>query len=205
MRQYAKGARYPYGNSMAFEISKRLPNFVDFKHFKKAGVTGFTSGMIDGFTSYHSMTDNLENVDQRSLQQVGDNMLGMVKRLGNLDLQNTKGPNVSYFNIFGFWFIYYPASLNLLFIIITTVLFSVLLYIGFSKRKIKIPGFLVSIIALAVTIAMTYFLSVFILKKIIRHYPFYTHFDENNSYNSTWYFLSMTFVALFIFSLSINI
>lgn len=200
MREYAKGVKYPYANSMAFEISKRLPNFVDFKHFKKAGVTGFTSGMIDGFTSYHSMTDNLENVDQRSLQQVGDNMLGMVKRLGNRDLQNSKGPNASYFNVFGFWFIYYPASLNLLFIIITTLLFSALLYIGFSKRKIKISGFLVSIIALPVTIVITYFVSAFILKRIIRHYPSYTHFDENNSYNSTWYFLSMTFVALFIFS-----
>ncbi len=200
MREYAKGIKYPFANSMAFEISKRLPNFVDFKYFKKAGATGFTSGMIDGFTSYHSMTDNLENVDQRSLQQVGDNMLSMIKRLGNRELKNTKGPNVSYFNIFGFWFIYYPAFLNVFFIIITTLLFLVSLYIGFSKRKIKITGFIVSMIALPATMAITYFVAAFILKRIIQHYPFYSHFDENNSYNSHWYFLSMTLFPILIFS-----
>ncbi len=200
MREYAKGAKYPYGNSMAFEISKRLPNFVDFKQFKKAGITGFTSGMIDGLTSYHSMTDNLENVDQRSLQQVGDNMLGMINQLGNRDLKNTKGPNVSYFNAFGYWFIFYPAFLNIFFAIITTLLFLAVLYIGFSRGQIKIPGFLISIIALPVTITITYFASSFILKRIIRHYPLYAHFDENNSYNSNWYFLSMTLLAIFFFS-----
>ncbi len=46
MREYAKGIKYPYANSMAFEISKRLPNFVDFKEFKNNGVTGFTNEYI---------------------------------------------------------------------------------------------------------------------------------------------------------------
>ncbi|MEO6637304.1 MAG: M20/M25/M40 family metallo-hydrolase [Ginsengibacter sp.] len=201
MREYARGIKYPYGNSMAFEISKRLPNFVDFQEFKQAGVTGFTSGMINGFTSYHSMTDNLQNLDQRSLQQVGDNMLSMVKRLENSNLVNTKSPNVSYFNVFGFWFVYYPASLNLIFVIITTLLFAVVLYIGFVNEKIKVPGFAVAAIALPATMALTYFASSFLLTKIIKRYPFYTHFDENNSYNSEWYFLSMTLLAIFFFSL----
>ena len=200
MKEYAKGIKYPYGNSMAFEISKRLPNYVDFKEFKKAGTTGFTSGMIDGFTSYHSMTDNLQNVDQRSLQQVGDNMLSMIKRLENRELTNTKGPNVSYFNVFGFWFVYYRDFLNIIFVIITTLLFAAALYIGFAKGKIKLPGFLVSILALPLTMAITYFISFFLLKRVIRHYPAYTHFDGNNSYNSGWYFLSITLLSMLFFS-----
>lgn len=201
MKEYAKGVKYPYANSMAFEISKRLPNYVDFKEFKKAGATGFTSGIIDGFTSYHNMTDNLKNVDQRSLQQVGDNMLSMIRQLENKDLRNTKAANVSYFNVFGFWFVYYPDFLNIIFVIITTLFFAVVLYIGFAKDKIKRSGFLISMFALPVTIVITYFASSFVLQRIIRHYPLYTRFDENNSYNSEWYFLSMTFLPIFFFSL----
>lgn len=200
MREYAKGIKYPYANSMAFEISKRLPNYVDFKEFKNAGATGFTSGIIDGFTSYHSMTDNLQNLDQRSLQQVGDNVLSMIKRLENRELKNTKGANVSYFNVFGFWFVYYPDFLNIIFVIITTLSFAVVLYIGFAKGKIKLPGFLISILALPLTMVITYFTSFFLLKRIIRHYPFYTHFDGNNSYNSDWYFLSITLLSMLFFS-----
>ncbi|MEO8112233.1 MAG: M20/M25/M40 family metallo-hydrolase [Ginsengibacter sp.] len=200
MKEYARGIKYPYGNSLAFEISKRLPNYVDFKEFKKAGATGFTSGMIDGFTSYHNMTDNLQNVDQGSLQQVGDNMLSMIKRLENRELKNTKAANVSYFNVFGFWFVYYPDSLNIIFVIITTLLFAVVFYIGFAKGKIKLPGFLVSILALPLAMAITYFTSFFLLKRVIRHYPLYTHFDGNNSYNSDWYFLSITLLSMMFFS-----
>lgn len=200
MKEYAKGIKYPYANSLAFEISKRLPNFVDFNEFKKAGATGFTSGMIEGFTSYHSMTDNLQNVDQRSLQQIGDNMLSMIRQLENHDLKNTKGANVSYFNVFGFWFVYYPDFLNIIFVIITTLLFVVVLYTGFAKGRIKVAGFLVSILALPLTMVITYFTSFFLLKRIIRHYPFYTHFDGNNSYNSGWYFLSITLLSMLFFS-----
>ncbi|MEP6583449.1 MAG: M20/M25/M40 family metallo-hydrolase [Ginsengibacter sp.] len=200
MREYGRGVKYPYGNSMAFEISKRLPNYVDFYQFQKGGVSGFTSGMIDGFTSYHSMTDNAANLDQKSLQQVGDNILSMTKHLGNDELKNTKAGALSYFNIIGFWFVYYPSFLNFFFIIITTLFFLVLIYAGFRKQKIRLSKFLVSIIALPASMVATYFVSAFFLQKIIKHYPLYTHFDANNSYNSYWYFLAITMLAIIIFS-----
>ncbi len=201
MRQYAKGVKYPIANSMGYEISKRMPNYVDFSYFRKANITGFANGLLGGYAYYHSMADNTENLDRGSLQQVGDNMLSMMKQIGNLPLENTKAPDLSYFNVFGYWLIYYPSSLNLFFIIATTLLFIIILFIGIRRKKIRLPGFIAGVFALPIVMAATYFSSAFVLKKIINHYPLYRHFYDNNSYNSGWYFLTMTMLALFLFSL----
>lgn len=202
IRQYAKGTKYPIGNSMGYEISKRMPNSVDFRYFRKAGVTGFTNGLVEGYSSYHSMTDKPENLDLRSLQQAGDNMLSMAKYVANMPpLGNTKTPDLSYFNVFGYWFVYYPSSLNLYLIVAVTLIFVLIMITGIRNGKIKPAGFIAGAVALPVCMAISYFVSLFLLKRIIKHYPLYTHFYGNNSYNSEWYFLSMTMLSLFIFSI----
>ncbi len=202
IKQYSKAIKYPIANSIGYEIAKRLPNSVDFLYFKKAGVTGFTNGLIGGYANYHSMTDNPGNFDQRSLQQVGDNMLSMTEYVGKLPvLEKTKSADVSFFNVFGYWFIYYPSSLNLYFIIATTILFIFILFTAIRRKIVRPPGFIAGVVALPVTMAISYFLGVFLLKRILNHYPLYTHFYGNNSYNSEWYFLAMTMLSLFIFSM----
>ncbi len=201
IKQYAKGEKYPAANSMGYEISKRLPNDADFTYFLKAGVTGFANGLIEGYSNYHTMNDSPEKLDQGSLQQVGDNMLGMIKQLGNTSLNKTTAPDVSYFNLYGYGFIYYPSSLNIFFIIAASVLFVFVFIKGIQLKKIRITGFVLSLVALPVTLAATYFISKFVLQKILNHYPLYSHFYENNSYNSGWYFLAMSMLSLLIFSL----
>ncbi|MEO7393459.1 MAG: M20/M25/M40 family metallo-hydrolase [Chitinophagaceae bacterium] len=201
MRQYAKGIKYPVANSMGYEISRRMPNDADFTYLKKAGITGFTNGLLGGYSNYHSMTDSPENLDMKSLQHVGDNMLSITKQIGNIPLQNTKAPDLSYFNLYGFWFIHYPSSWNIYLIIATTILFIAVFLITIRKNQIRLWGFIAGTIALPVTLIITYFFSSFIVKKILTHYPLYSHFYENNSYNSGWYFLSMTMLALGFFSL----
>ncbi len=202
IKQYSKGIKYPIANSMGYEVTRRLPNTVDFLYFKKAGVTGFTNGLLGGYANYHSMTDNPGNFDQQSLQQVGDNMLSMTRYVGNMhDLDKTKSADVSFFNVFGYWLIYYPSSLNLYFIIATTLLFILVLYAAIRRKKVSPQGFIAGFVALPVTMIISYFSGAFLLKKIIDHYPLYTHFYGNNSYNSEWYFLAMTMLSLFIFAL----
>ena len=202
IQTYAKGVRYPFGNSMGYEIAKRLPNSADFKYFRRAGVTGFTNGIVEGYSNYHSMTDKPENLDQHTLQQVGDNMLSMAKYVGNMPpLGNTKAPDLSFFNVLGFWFIHYPSIVNIFLLIITTIVFVLIIFIGLLQGKLKLPGMLAGTIALCVSSAATYFLSALLLKRILKHYPLYSHFYGNNSYNADWYFVVMTLLTVFVFSI----
>ena len=202
IQNYAKGVKYPFGNSMGYEIAKRLPNSADFKYFRKAGVTGFTNGIVEGYANYHSMTDKPENLDQRTLQQVGDNMLSMAKYIGNMPpLGNTKAPDLSFFNVLGFWFIHYPSIVNIFLLIITTIVFVLIIFIGLLQGKLKLPGMLAGTIALCVSSAATYFLSALLLKRILKHYPLYSHFYGNNSYNADWYFVAMIMLAILLFSI----
>lgn len=94
--EFARSAPYPVANFLAYEIYRLLPNDTDLPIFKKAGLAGYGFAYISGFTRYHIQLDNVENVDQHSLQHHGSYALSLTRRLGNQDLENRKGPNAIY-------------------------------------------------------------------------------------------------------------
>jgi hypothetical protein len=200
MNEYAKSAAHPFANSLGYEIYKKLPNSTDFTLFKDAGITGLNNAYIDGFVHYHSPTDNIENLDRRSLQHHGENMLSLVKHFGNVSIANTKAPDVSYFNLVGYWFIHYPAAWNIFLVTIVNLLFVMYLVVGIKKHFIKWKIALVNLFLFPVFLALDYFAARFLLKLILSRYPLYAHFDGNNSYNSGWYFIAMTTMSVMLFS-----
>jgi hypothetical protein len=205
INEYAKSVTHPFANSLGYEVYKKLPNGTDFTHFKNAGITGLNNAYIDGFVNYHSPTDNPENLDQRSLQHHGDNMLSLAKHFGNLKIVNTKAPDVSYFNVIGSWFVHYPASWNLLFVILADVMFLLYLFAGIRNKLIKIGGFVIGIFLFPLVLTAIYFAAKYLLKFILSNYPMYSHFDGNNSYNSAWYFLAMSAMAVTVFFFIYNL
>ena len=65
-------------------------------------------------------------------------MLSMAEYMGNMPaLEKTKSADVSFFNVFGYRFIYYPSSLNLYLIIATTILFIFNFIYNYPQRKAK--------------------------------------------------------------------
>ena len=200
INEYAKSAAHPFANSLGYEIYKKLPNGTDYTLFKDAGITGLNNAYINGFVNYHSPNDKPENLDLRSLQHHGDNMLSLARHFGNLNIVNTKAPDISYFNVIGSWFIHYPASWNLFFVILTDLLFVWYLFAAFKSRQVTIGGFVISTILFPIVLTIVYFVARFMLKKILGWYPMYSHFDEHNSYNSGWYFLMMAALSATIFS-----
>ncbi|MCW3090826.1 MAG: hypothetical protein JWP81_1895 [Ferruginibacter sp.] len=199
IREYAKSAAHPFANSLGYEIYKKLPNYTDYTLFKDAGITGLNNAFIDGFVNYHSPNDKPENLDMRSLQHHGDNMLSLTKHFGNISITNTKAADVSYFNL-GNWLVHYPASWNLLLVILTDLAFIVVLVAGFTNKKIRAGVFIISVLLFPVVLAVIYFSAKFLLKMVLSWYPLYSHFDENNSYNCAWYFLAMSALSATIFS-----
>ena len=116
VRQFAKAAPYPFANSMAYEIYKIMPNDTDFSMFRETSVAGVNAATVEGLVHYHSMTDTPENISLDLLQHHGANMLGMTRHFGDINIQDTKAPDMVFFNPLSSYFIIYPTTFNLLFI-----------------------------------------------------------------------------------------
>jgi hypothetical protein len=201
MEQFAKAAAHPFANSLSFEVYKLLPNDTDFTLFKNAGITGLNHAFIDNYQDYHSMHDTPENLDQRSLQHHGANMLSLARHFGHTDLSQTKAADKTYFNLLGSWLIMYPDGWNVLFVVLACILAIVYLVMLLRSRQMSAAGiakgvgfFLLALLAMAVA---TWLIQLFIKSA----YPYNSRFYDNNSYNSKWYFLAVTAAGLGVFSL----
>ena len=110
IRQYAHAAPHRVANSLSDEIYRLMPNATDFTIFREAGIGGLNFAYIGGLKNYHTALDNLENLDERSLQHHGLNALALARHFGDLPLDAAEEPNAVYFNTLGTAFVSYPSS-----------------------------------------------------------------------------------------------
>lgn len=107
--EFARSAPSPMATSLMAAIYKLLPNDTDFTPLKGAGVTGLNFALIETYENYHTRRDTIENLDPRSVQHLGDNLLGIVRHFGDLALPLPKQPDSVYFNWFGGRLVVYPG------------------------------------------------------------------------------------------------
>ncbi|HSH39018.1 MAG TPA: M28 family peptidase, partial [Chthoniobacterales bacterium] len=100
-REFARAAPYPYASSLAYAVYERMPNDTDLTVFKRAGLQGLNFAFSGTFENYHTARDTPENLDARSLQQLGANVLALTRHFGNLGLPSARQPDRVYFNWFG--------------------------------------------------------------------------------------------------------
>lgn len=201
MKEFAKAAPYPVANSFSYEVYKLLPNFTDYSVFKSKGIAGINSGIIEGFANYHSMTDVPASLDLRTVQHYGSNMLALAKHFGDMNLKQTKGADICYFNFIGSWLIHYPASWNLFFLVFTTILFILFLIVGFRRNRINARDFIIGVFIFLGALILLMGVAFLIEKLIKSWYPLYTRFDGSNYYNSGYYFLTITAASISLFAL----
>lgn len=65
--------------SLARAVYDQLPNDTDFTVFRRAGWWGYDFALIGGASRYHAPEDTPENLDPRSVQQVGDCVVGLAR------------------------------------------------------------------------------------------------------------------------------
>jgi Peptidase family M28 len=138
--QFAISAPYPVANSLAYEVYKLLPNDTDLTVFKQAGFAGLNFAYINGLTDYHMLLDSVERMDERSLQHQGSYALALTNHFGRMDLEERAAGNAIYFNTLGPILIHYPSRLAAPLAIFVTILFIVVLAIGFRRRQLTLRG-----------------------------------------------------------------
>ncbi|WP_319464210.1 M28 family peptidase, partial [Micromonospora sp. RTP1Z1] len=110
---FGRAAPHPVGTSFAVEIYRALPNDTDFTAFGDKKFVGLNSAYIDGGAVYHTPLDTPAAMDRGSLQQHGDNALGLAREFGRTDLTALRsGHDATYFPVPG-GLVRYPGWLTL--------------------------------------------------------------------------------------------
>ncbi|MFC4019663.1 M28 family peptidase [Micromonospora sp. GCM10011542] len=110
---FGRAAPHAVGTSFAVEIYRALPNDTDFTAFLDRRFVGLNSAYIDGGAIYHTPLDTPAALDRGSLQQHGDNALGLAREFGRTDLTDLRsGHDATYFPVPG-GLVRYPGWLTL--------------------------------------------------------------------------------------------
>ena len=156
-REFARAAPHPFSSSLAYAVYKLLPNQTDMTVFKRAGMPGLNFAFNATLENYHTPRDTPENLDPRSLQNIGANALALTRHFGNLELRATRAPDRIYFNWFGSRLIDYPQWLAWPILAAAFVLLVALLVIARRRGEITVArttigfGGLVLVVVAALT------------------------------------------------------
>lgn len=81
VRAFASAVDRPYANSLATDFYRQLPNYTDVNAFAERDWLTLNFAFIGNESRYHSAGDNLDALDLRSLQHMGDQTLAVARRL----------------------------------------------------------------------------------------------------------------------------
>ncbi|KAL3287811.1 hypothetical protein HHI36_002272 [Cryptolaemus montrouzieri] len=107
---------HPSGQTASEELFQAnvIPSDTDFRIFRDFGnMVGIDMAFVRDGYRYHTKYDGFNNIPAGSYQQVGDNVLSLVKSIANnpeLANENPITGNVVFFNFFGGTFISYTTS-----------------------------------------------------------------------------------------------
>jgi hypothetical protein len=99
---YVKSVPFYATSSLFAEIYKLLPNDTDLTLFLKAGFPSFNFAFSDNVADYHTPLDTRANLSRLTLQQQGENMLGVASALTQTDYADLAGHDEVYLDMFGF-------------------------------------------------------------------------------------------------------
>jgi hypothetical protein len=198
VREFAQAAPSPVANSLLYEIYKLLPNDTDLTEFRRGRMPGLNFAFIDGAMRYHTQADNIENLDERSLQHQGLYAVALARHFGNVKLEQTGGDNAVYFDVLGTRLLHYPARWVLPLSIVIMVVFVAVLVLGFKRRRLTIrgviAGLLLFLLNLVVASAAVYLLWRLIVTVQIRMGRSLT----DDFYRDKFYFVGFVLLAVAI-------
>ena len=80
---FRDSAAHPVANSLSTDVYRQMPNYTDVNSFAARGWLTLNIAPIGNETRYHSAGDNLQALDHRTLQHMGDQTLALAERLAN--------------------------------------------------------------------------------------------------------------------------
>jgi Peptidase family M28 len=142
--EFIKAVPYPRMTSFSPAFWGLLPGAqigCDLEEYIARGSGGFGFYYAGDTPAYHTLRDNVTEIDRRSIQHNGSYALSLLKHFGNLDLKTLKATqNAVYFNILPNVVLHYPESQVLPLAIVTSILFITVVWLGVRARRLTLKG-----------------------------------------------------------------
>lgn len=156
IEQLAKALPHPMATSLTGEVYRLMPNDTDLTIYKQFGMAGLNFAFVGGLYYYHSPEDTPANLDLRTLQHQGENLLAMARQLGQQDLDDVRRDDVVYTSLLEHFVVIYPRTWVLPLSGCTAVAFIAVVSLGIIRQRVRFAevaaGFLVFPIAVAATL-----------------------------------------------------
>jgi hypothetical protein len=149
VNQFAKAAPYPMTTSDSVAFFKRSGGNSDLTVYLDAGWAGLQVSSTAGISHYHGALDNLAAVDERSLQHMGSYALALTWQFGTVGLEQTRGPDQVYFNVFRY-LVHYPQAWALPLAIFAVALGVAIIVIGLRRGRLRLGRLGLGLVALPV-------------------------------------------------------
>lgn len=193
---------YPVANSLMYSIYKMLPNDTDLTVFREDGnINGFNFAFIGDHFDYHTVQDSYNRIDINTLKHQASYFMPTVNYFANsnLEILNAQEDFV-YFNFPYIGIVFYPFSWVIPLFLVVTVLFLVLIFIGFSKRKLTIKGISKGFIPFILSLVFSGTITFFGWKFLLKIHPQYNDILHGFTYNG------YTYIVVFVaFTLAITL
>lgn len=108
-RLWAATAPHPAGTSLATFIYSVLPNDTDLTVALPHGYSAWNFAFIGRPGLYHSPMATPANLDQGSLQQMGEQALGLARAMAKAPELPGKSPDIVFFDVFGLFAVHYAV------------------------------------------------------------------------------------------------
>nr|WP_299344561.1 M28 family peptidase [Allomuricauda sp.] len=192
--------KYPVANSLAYSIYKMLPNDTDLTVFREdADIEGFVFAFIDDHFDYHTSLDSYERLDKKTLAHQGAYLMPLMKHFGNADLENLKSLNdLVYVNLPFFGLISYPYEWIMPMLILASLVFIVLIIVGFVKKELNGLEILKGAVPALLTLVFAGLLGYFGWSAITWWYPGFKDMLHGFTYNGHTYIVVYTLLSLAI-------
>ncbi len=194
---------YPVATSLMYSIYKMLPNDTDLTVFREEGnIDGFNFAFIDDHYDYHTQQDSYERIDLNTLQHQATYLMSLLSYFSENNTELKATEDYVYFNVPLIGLIYYPFSWAIPMVVISGLVFLVLLFFGFSRRKLTLKGVLSGFAPLFLSLIVARLLSLYGWKALLKIYPQYNDILHGFTYNGHVYilaFLSITISFCFFF------
>ncbi len=198
----AANPEYPVASSLMYSVYKMLPNDTDSTIFREDGdIDSFFFAFIDDHFNYHTANDNINNLDTYSLAHQGSYLLPMLHHFANADLTKLKSTSDDvYFNFPIIKMVSYPFTWIWPMIILAILIFLVLVFYGFYKRRLNGKSIAVGFVPFLGSLIISGIIGFFGWKLLLKIYPQYTEIQQGFTYNGHWYiafFVALTLTISF--------
>lgn len=195
----AANTTFPVTNSLMYSIYKMLPNDTDLTVFREKGnIQGYNFAFIDDHYNYHTAQDDSKHLNKNTLAHQGTYLIPLLNYFSNANLNSTQITNDEVYFTIPYTFIHYPFSWVVPMLLIASILFIFLIFIGVGKKILSFPEIIKGFIPLLSSIITTGLLTYFGWKGLLLAYPQYTDLLNGFTYNGHAYIAAFVLLSLAI-------